>query len=211
MNYLAHFYLAEPTEASVLGAILGDFVKGRLQRQFPPEILHGISLHRKVDAYSDLHPLHTSSRTLFSGSFRRYAGIIIDVSYDHFLARHWSEYSSMPLRDFSALVYRVLDKNLDLLPPGLQRMAPHMIAGDWLSGYGEQEGLAQTLAGLGRRIKRENPLGLAFAEVRKNYPLIDQHFQEFFPELISFASKHYQSETSDLQPWKHPLPAFPNV
>lgn len=202
MNYLAHFYLAEPTEPSLLGAILGDFVKGRLLQQYPAEILSGIALHRKVDAYSDLHPVHTASRNLFTGKLRRYSGIVIDVTYDHFLARRWKEFANIPLEDFAQLSYGVVQKNLHTLPAGLQRMAPHMISGDWLSGYGETEGLEQTLAGLGRRISRANPLGLAFEEVQKNYEAIEEHFQEFFPELIRFAATQYVHNPRTLPNWK---------
>ncbi len=98
MNYLAHFFLAENTPESLLGNLLGDFVKGSAVNLYPQEIIKGIYLHRKVDSYTDSHAIVRSSKSLVCSQRRRFAGVLIDVFYDHFLAKNWREYSEVPVR-----------------------------------------------------------------------------------------------------------------
>jgi len=202
VNYLAHFYLAEATKASLLGAILGDFVKGRLVAQFEEAILEGIRLHRSVDAYTDSHTIPAKSRALFPKKYRRYAGVVMDVTYDHFLAKNWSSYSSISLREFSATVYQVLKEYDHILPYRLQQTAPRMAAQDWLAGYAEKEGLFLTLAGLGRRVKRDNPLQESYGVVMENYEELELHFKAFVPEVLDFATKHHQSTERNFPEWR---------
>ena len=90
MNYLAHVHLAEPSAAGRFGALLGDFVKGAPDPELPPSVRRGILMHRRIDAHTDAHPVHRTSRRRFAGPRRRFAGIIVDVAYDHFLASAWS-------------------------------------------------------------------------------------------------------------------------
>ena len=124
MNYLAHLLLAEQTPQGWLGALMGDFVKGAIDPTLPGGIRRGIVLHRRIDSFTDAHPVHRASRNRIAGARRRYAGIIIDLCYDHFLARSWAHHAALPLDEFTIEVYAVLARHRTLLPPRLERIAP---------------------------------------------------------------------------------------
>ncbi|MDX1433122.1 MAG: ACP phosphodiesterase [Gammaproteobacteria bacterium] len=187
MNYLAHLYLAEPSDDGLLGSLLGDFVKGRPDTRLRAGVRRGILLHRAIDSYTDAHPLHRASRNRISPLRRRYAGIIVDVCYDHFLCRRWERYSNERLERFSARVYDLLARHHDVLPPRLARLAPRMIAHDWLGSYAELDNVGRALDGISRRLSRENPLAGALIEVEDNYAELERDFRRFFPELARAA------------------------
>ena len=189
MNYLAHLYLAEQSDEGLLGSLLGDFVKGRLDDRFSVTVRRGIALHRATDSFTDAHPLHLESRNRIGGARRRYAGIIIDVCYDHFLCRSWTDYSEQNLAGFTERVYDVLRAYRDELPGRLHRIAPHMIADDWLSSYAELTNVGRALDGISRRITRSNPLAGALVDIEANYAALDGDFQRFFPELEAQAER----------------------
>ena len=183
MNYLAHLYLAEQSREGLLGSLLGDFVKGRLDDRFPETVRRGIALHRAIDCFTDAHPLHLASRNRIGRQRRRYAGIIVDVCYDHFLCKHWTDYSSESLTCFSARVYGILQEHRDDLPGRLRRIAPHMIADDWLGSYSDLANVGRALDGIAQRIVRSNPLAGALTEIEANYAALDDDFRRFFPDL----------------------------
>ena len=193
MNYLAHLFLAERTADGLLGSLLGDFVKGRPDPQFPTAVRRGIALHRRIDSYTDAHPLHRESRNRIAGARRRYAGIIVDVCYDHFLCRHWSEYTSESLDALVDRVYGILDAHRDRLPGRLRSIAPRMIADDWLRSYRDLDNVGRALDGISRRIPRANPLAGAVAELEANYAGLAEDFHRFFPDLESFARETRRS------------------
>ena len=183
MNYLAHFHLAEQSSEGLVGSLLGDFVKGRLDGRFAESVRRGIALHRAIDSFTDAHPLHLQSRNRISRARRRYAGIIIDVCYDHFLCRRWTDYSSESLDCFTERVYTALRDHYGDLPQQLQRIVTRMIADDWLASYAALENIGRALEGIARRIERRNPLAGAVAEIENNYAALDGDFQRFFPRL----------------------------
>jgi len=190
MNYLAHLYLSEDEEESVIGSIIADFVKGPLVDQYNSEILKAIAVHRKVDAFTDTHEMVLKSRRLFSSERRRFAGIIIDVAFDHFLAKNWSSYSSLELGEFINKSYAILKRYRKFLPGDLMFAVPKMIEEDWLGSYRYLEAIGITLDKISRRIERkfgrENNLSGAIEEVKSNYNELETNFKVFFPELISY-------------------------
>ena len=189
MNYLAHFYLAEQSSEGLIGSLLGDFVKGRLEGRFSASVRRGIALHRAIDSFTDAHPSHLQSRNRISSERRRYAGVIVDVCYDHFLCRRWSEYCDESLDGFTERVYGVLEERRHELPEGLQRIVTRMVAGDWLRSYAELDNVGLALDGIARRIERRNPLAGAQSEIEANYAALDRDFREFFPELETRAGQ----------------------
>jgi acyl carrier protein phosphodiesterase len=189
MNYLAHLYLAEQSSEGLLGSLLGDFVKGPLNDRFPETVRRGIALHRAIDSYTDAHPLHLESRNRIAGERRRYAGIIIDVCYDHFLCKNWQDYSDESLDCFAARVYGVLREHHDDLPDRLRQIVPHMIADNWLGSYAELANVGRALEGISRRMTRSNPLAGAVTEIEINYAALEGDFQRFFPELQAQAGR----------------------
>lgn len=192
MNYLAHIYLAEESDESVIGNLLGDFVKGPVGDEYAPDIAKGIITHRKVDVFTDSHEKFLASKKLISPERRRFAGIIIDLTFDHFLSKNWSEYSSSELTVFINGTYELLARNRSILPEKLQAFLPRMIDEDWLGSYRELEGIGETMdrisRRLNRRFQRENTLAGAVEEVELNYIELEDNFREFFPELITYVN-----------------------
>jgi acyl carrier protein phosphodiesterase len=190
MNYLAHLYLSEDSGESMLGSIIADFVKGPLIDQYPAEILTAIDTHRKVDSFTDTHEMVLQSRKLFSSKRRRFAGIILDVVFDHFLAKNWALYSELELNEFIAKSYAILKRYRKLLPGDLKFAVPKMIEEDWLGSYRYLEAIGITLDKISKRIERrfnrENDLSGALEEVALNYSDLETNFKVFFPELITY-------------------------
>ncbi len=186
MNYLAHLFLSDGTPESLIGNLLGDFVKGSIENIYSTQIIKGIYLHRKIDCFTDSHPIFRSSKRLISLNRRKFSGMMIDVFYDHFLAKNWSEYSNIGLNDFTNSVYQVLQENKNLLPERLKSILPDMIANDWLASYRETSTINRAINGLSRRIKRENNLLGGVEELFLNYQQLQVDFSKFFPELIDY-------------------------
>ncbi|VVP51457.1 ACP phosphodiesterase [Pseudomonas fluorescens] len=189
MNYLAHLHLGGPRPGQLLGSLYGDFVKGRLQGQYDPEIEAAIQLHRSIDVFTDRHPLVDVSLSRFSSTRRRYAGIVLDVFFDHCLARNWTLYADRPLELFTSDVYRVLTAEPQL-PERLAKIAPHMVANDWLGSYREFEVLEQVLRGISRRLTRPEELAGAMQELRVLYEPLSEDFRLFYPQLQVFAQNY---------------------
>ncbi|WP_130929509.1 ACP phosphodiesterase [Pseudomonas sp. Sample_20] len=186
MNYLAHLHLGGQRPGQLLGSLYGDFVKGRLQGQFDPEVEAAIALHRRIDVFTDRHPLVDIALGRFTETRRRYAGIVLDVFFDHCLARDWTLYADRPLEQFTADVYQVLSRERQL-PERLAKIAPHMVANDWLGSYREFEVLEQVLRGISRRLTRPEELAGAMVELRRLYEPLSEDFSLFYPQLQDFA------------------------
>jgi acyl carrier protein phosphodiesterase len=187
MNYLAHLFLAEPTPEAMIGNLLGDFRTGIPLDYYPQSIRRGIESHLQIDAFTDAHPIVRQSKTYFSPPQRRFAGIILDVLYDHYLAKHWQDYATMPLTDFANEVYQILQTHRELLPAKLQRALPDMIGNNWLCSYQELPILRYTIERIAQRFKRPTPIAQSYGEIMANYDALKQGFQAFFPELIEYA------------------------
>ncbi|MGH8494005.1 MAG: ACP phosphodiesterase [Moraxellaceae bacterium] len=192
MNYLAHLHLGGTQPAELLGSLFGDFVKGPLRGFYPPEIEAAIRLHRKIDSFTDLHPITLNAKRRFPESRRRYAGILLDIFFDHCLAMHWSQFSAEPLADFTQHVYGVLQASPDL-PGRLAHMAPLMAAQDWLGSYHDFQVLAQVIMGMQRRLSRPEGLHGSMAELEMLYADLEQDFLLFYPELMHFAASTRQA------------------
>ena len=186
MNYLAHLHLGGSQPAQLLGSLYGDFVKGPLAGRWPTDIEAGIRLHRRIDAFTDSHPLIAQSKLRFPSERRRFAGILLDVFFDHCLARDWALYSAEPLDAFTRHVYNVL-VNEPALPGRLALIAPRMAEQDWLGSYREFETLELVIAGMARRISRPEALDGAMAELEALYQPLFDDFRQFYPQLQQFA------------------------
>jgi acyl carrier protein phosphodiesterase len=193
MNYLAHLYLAEDTPESLIGNLLGDFVKGSLetnQTRYCREILKGIKTHRQVDFFTDTHLIYRKSKQRLNKIHRHFSGVIIDIFYDHFLAKNWSLFSFESLEEFSQKIYRVLENNRLILPEKMQRLLPVMKAENWLVLYRDIRGIELTFNRLSRRVKRENNLLLAREDLEQNYQEIESDFLAFFPQTIDYVRQN---------------------
>lgn len=194
MNYLAHVFLADDTPESVVGAILGDFVKGAAKNNYPLIIQRNIELHRRIDSFTDAHPIVRVSKSLVSAERRRFAGVLLDIFFDHFLAKHWNSFSQIALASFTINVYAALQQHHDILPERLQRMLPFMRAEDWLGSYAQTEWIEITLQRMARRLKRGEMLANGAVELREHYNRFEQDFLHFFPLLQSFVRQSQANE-----------------
>lgn len=184
MNHLAHFRLAWPSEGLLVGAFLGDFVKGRLQGGFEAEVERGIRLHRAIDAFADSHPVLRNSVRRFEPDFRRFAPIMLDVIFDHFLARAWQDYHDDSLRAFQEAVFRqVLGSEL---PDDARRVANRMAESRSLERYIEVEFIDRALTHIGSRLSRDNPLDRGIGEFERLEGELRTDFGLFFPQLQTF-------------------------
>ena len=188
MNYLAHLYLAGPEPEALLGALMGDFVKGPLASRYPAPLARALALHRRIDSFTDAHPRVAVSRARMSAPRRRFAGIMVDLFYDHFLARNWTEYASEPLHQFTGRVYTLVQLHHARLPERLQSLAPRMAEQDWLGSYRDVGAVHEALDRISRRLKRENRLEGAGVELDANYAALETDFRVFFPDVVGFAA-----------------------
>jgi acyl carrier protein phosphodiesterase len=190
MNYLAHLYLADTSDEFLIGSFLGDFVKGSIGDQYSREMSSGIIFHRKIDTYADAHEKTVSSRNLFSQERRRFAGIILDICYDHFLSKHWCDYSDTDLQVFIARVYDILQKYHKIFPSRLESVLPRMISQNWLGSYLTLKGVEITLDRISKRISKKDSLKGSIADIRANYTALEANFLSFFPDLVAYAESY---------------------
>ncbi len=167
-----------------MGQLCGDFVRGPVTQQYPAAIARGIRVHRAVDSYTDQHPVNLEARRLFKRPHRRYAGIICDVAYDHFLALDWQRYCRTPLTDYAMLVDDALSQRSALLPDNLKAFMPYLKSEKILERNTLREHIELTLVRISRRRQSMAPLASAAALVWQNELALKAYFDEFFPELI---------------------------
>lgn len=190
MNHLAHTLLAGSEEALQLGGMLGDFVHGAPDPAlYPARVIEGIRLHRAIDVYTDAHAEVLAAKAQLPPPYRRYAGILLDMWFDHCLARDFSRWSGQSLALRSDELRALLRRRNELLPPGLQRFSAYMEQHDLPAAYADRAVLGQALAGIGQRLSRANPLDSALPVLVEHEAVLQQHFEAFFPQLQAFASE----------------------
>lgn len=186
MNYLAHLYLADDSAEARLGNLMGDFVKGPIDGGLSPAWAAGIRLHRRIDSFTDRHPLVVQSKRRVRPEFRRYGGILVDLYYDHFLANGWEDYADVSLDAFADTVYAEINHHAQYLPATMQRSMHYLVTYDLLRSYRQLDGLGNALRGIATRLKRPVPLGDAIIDLEANYEALQDDFRGFFPELVRF-------------------------
>lgn len=171
-----------------MGNLMGDFVKGAISETLHEDIQRGVRLHRLIDSYTDTHPVFHRSRERLEPPFRRYAGILVDIFYDHFLSRYWSQYSERPLPEYAQDIYRLLEEHRVLLPEKMNRFVSYMVSNDVLVAYGNIDAVAQVLHGMSHRMSHNNPLAAGVYELQRNYDAFRGDFEEFFPGVVQYAA-----------------------
>jgi acyl carrier protein phosphodiesterase len=189
LNVLAHALLAGDDPALRLGGMLGDFVRGTPPDRLPPRVRDGIRLHRAIDGYTDSHPVVLAARQGMPPPFRRYAGILLDVWFDHCLARDFGRYSDEPLPRFSTRFRQELHQARAMLPDDLRRFLAYMDTHDLPAGYGDLRRVEGAFAGLSRRLSRANPVADAIPLLVEQDESLQSTFAAFFPQLQAFAAQ----------------------
>lgn len=188
LNHLAHALLAGDDEALRLGGLLGDFVHGHPDvAVFPARVIAGIRLHRAIDTYTDAHPVVLAAKAQLPPPYRRYAGILLDMWFDHCLARDFSRWHGLPLEPYSIALRELLRRNDPLLPPALQQFLRYMEANDLPAGYADLAVFERALTGIGQRLRRANPLDSALQLLLDRRESLQQQFELFYPQLQVFA------------------------
>jgi acyl carrier protein phosphodiesterase len=194
VNYLAHLFLSPPGEDAMLGSLMGDFVKGPLNRdaiseRYSAEMTHAIGLHRKIDSFTDSHPVVRESLGRVSKGRRRFAGVMIDMFYDHYLAKHWNDFHDKPLSEFTDDFYSILARRNPEMPERLQRISSSLIGLDWLGSYAHVQSVRGALNRISQRLRRENTLVDSADELVDNYEELELDFRRYLPDVIEFARR----------------------
>lgn len=189
MNYLAHIYLSGSRKNLMIGNFIADGIRGNKYKHYSPEIQAGIFLHRHIDTFTDAHTIFRQCTKRLHKAYGHYSGVIIDIFFDHFLAKNWETYSDIPLEDYIANFYKILTENIDILPPRFKKFTPIMIEGNWLLSYATVDGIQLVLNGINHRTKGRSKMNEATKELKEYYKNFETDFTLFFEELIEFSTK----------------------
>jgi acyl carrier protein phosphodiesterase len=183
MNYLAHIYLSGNNENIMLGNFFADSIHGSKYLDYPPEIQKGILLHRFIDSFTDSHPIYRQSKHRLHENYGHYSGVIMDIIYNHFLAKNWPRYSTISLENYADDFYKLLEKNFANLPERTQNMMPYMIEQNWLVTYKTIAGIEKILFQMDYRTKHRANMPQAVNELKQFYTEFESEFTAFFKEL----------------------------
>jgi len=189
MNFLAHIYLSGNNDNLKIGNFIADAIKGKKYKEYPVEIQQGILLHRQIDSFTDAHPRVKISKKRLHTRYKHYDGIIIDILYDHYLAKNWSDYSETPLKEYVNKFYSLLASNHELLPEKIKHFLPFMIEDNWIYNYRTIEGIGKTLQGMNRRTKNKSQMHLAVEDLTLHYTEFENDFTIFFKKLCTFSNE----------------------
>jgi acyl carrier protein phosphodiesterase len=188
LNFLAHTYLSGDDDDLKIGNFLGDFVKGRLNKlsntQYSEGIIKGMALHREIDFFTDSHPVVRQSIDRLQPTYHKFSGIVVDMFYDHILARNFDDYSTVSLEEYSQNFYHLLQKRQSEIPEAMERMIESMIKRNWFVSYRRYEGIEWSLQGISKRLSFKSGIENATEDLKKDYLLYEAEFNVFFPQLI---------------------------
>jgi acyl carrier protein phosphodiesterase len=183
MNFLAHIYLSGSNDAVKIGNFMADSIRGRQFENYPPEIKKGILLHRAIDSFTDAHPVYRKSKHRLHDKYGHYSGVIMDIFYDHFLAKNWNTYSDIPLEHYAEAFYKLLTGHITSLTDTAKGMLPYMIGRNWLVSYASIEGLEMIMFQMDHRTKNRVAMHESIVELKQYYELFDAEFTIFFEAL----------------------------
>ncbi|WP_372769427.1 ACP phosphodiesterase [Lutibacter sp.] len=189
MNFLAHLYLSKNNKNILIGNFIADAVKGKKHENYPKEIQSGILLHRAIDYFTDTHPIARKSKRRLHERYDHYDGVIIDILYDHYLAKNWRHYSEIPLDIYANSVYTFFQANIGIFPAKIQKLLPYMIEYNWLVSYASLEGIEKVLIGMNKRTKGVSKMDMAIGDLVQHYEEFESDFTVFFKDLIQFTEE----------------------
>lgn len=191
MNFLAHLYLSGSDIDIRLGNFIGDYVKGRHFDGFPIGVQKGITLHRAIDSFTDKHASTHSCIELLRPGYGKYAGVVVDVLFDHVLANEWNKYSDSDLKWFTRRFYFQMVKRYSQLPDRVKQFLPFMIKSNRLYSYKDQAGVKKAIEIMSSVTSLPEHSVYAIEVLNENYSLFSSHFNTLFPEMIDFVKIEY--------------------
>jgi len=186
MNFLAHIYLSGDNDEIRLGNFIGDYVKGKDHQNYSPIVQKGILLHRNIDFFTDSHPIVRNHKALFYDKYHKYAGIVTDIIYDHFLSNDWHMFSDVAFDEYVENVHQWLIENIDSMPIEMKKFVPNFIRYKWLQSYKTIEGIKTVFIGMSKGTSLPPEYEFAILILQKHYQEIRHDFYKFFPELIEY-------------------------
>lgn len=183
MNYLAHVYLSGSNDLIKVGNFMADSVKGNQYLNYDKELQLGILLHRHIDSFTDAHPIYRQSKHRLHKKYGHYSGVIMDILYDHFLAKNWEKYNAISLTDFSKNFYEILENNLDLLPEKTKKIVPYLVAQNWFESYASLTGIEKILLQMDYKTHHRVAMHEAVVELKYFYYEFESEFFLFFDVL----------------------------
>ena len=189
MNYLAHIFLSRDDELITIGNFMADHIKGSKYKNYSVDLQKGILLHRQIDSFTDAHKIVRISKRRLNDRYGLYRGVIIDIFYDHMLAKNWTLYSDIPLHDYTQLFYKKLNLHYEILPEKVKYKSHYLIKDDWLLRYAQIEGIKQVLEGMNRRTGGISNMNLAINDLQDHYEHFEKDFTLFFEELRHFCKE----------------------
>jgi acyl carrier protein phosphodiesterase len=186
MNFLAHIYLSGENDFIKIGNFMADGIRGNDYLEYPSDVQKGILLHRAIDTFTDAHPIFRKSKHRLHEKYGHYSGVIIDILYDHFLAKNWKNYSEVPLEEYAQNFYSILHENYEMLNTKTKKLIPYMIARNWLVSYASIEGIQTILFQMDHRTKNRVHMRNAVHELQEFYEAFENEFTQFFEELQLF-------------------------
>lgn len=188
MNYLAHIYLSGNDQEILIGNFIADAVKGSDWQHYSKGVQKGIHLHRAIDHFTDTHDIVRESKSKLWARYRHYNAVIIDIFYDHFLAKGWDNYHKISLPAFVEDTYHQLEQQKHRFPERIQHLLHYMVKHDWLLGYRSLEGVQSVMNGMSRRTSFNSGMENSTEELIQHYDEFEQEFETFFPLLIEFSN-----------------------
>ena len=194
MNYLAHLLLSGTNQNVLIGNFMADSIKGSAYKNYSDGVQRGILLHRQIDTHTDTHPNFKTSTKRLHQNYGHYSGVIVDIFFDHFLAKNWKHYSSISLADYAQKCYAILNKNIQMMPEKAQYILPYMTKGNWLLSYASIEGISSVLSGMNRRTNGRSGMDKATIELQQFYSEFEADFKIVFKDLkqisATFLNQH---------------------
>jgi len=192
VNFLAHTYLSGCNEEIIVGNFMGDYVKGKNYLLFPELVKQGILIHRDIDTFTDMHPITRQSKKRVAERYHKYAGIIIDIFYDHFLASLWDQFSTLPLHMFVTRTYDLLKRNYKVLPAAIKNWFPTFLENNWMMAYQTIDGIELVLERMSANTPLPHHAEYAVEILSDPYDNFKEDFLEFFPLIIKFLEEKYE-------------------
>ena len=188
MNFLAHIYLSGNNDFVKIGNFMADGIRGKEYLNFPNDVKKGILLHRQIDTFTDAHLIYRKSKHRLHNKYGHYSGVIMDILYDHFLAKNWNNYSNENLKDYAQNFYNLLQNNQLILTDKANKILPYMIKNDWLTSYATIAGIEKILFQMDYRTKHRANMQESIVELKEYYSEFENEFTTFFEELMNFSA-----------------------